>query len=120
MRRTIISAAATIAAIALTGTVLTSCADPCTNIEPMFFNTEDERYHYGTVDGPLVPDADVKAGCAADQQRPAGLVAVDVDVDAPKGGTPPKPPAPAAPKQPVAPKPVPAPAPKAPAPKTGR
>lgn len=117
MGRTNITA---VAAIALAGFLVTGCADPCTNIEPMFFNTEDERYHYRTVDGPLVPDADVKAGCAADQQRPASPVAVDVDIDAPKGGRPPKPPAPAAPKQPVAPKPVPAPAPKAPDPKTGR
>lgn len=105
---------AAIAAAALGTVLLTGCADPCTNTEPMYYNTEDGRYHYNNVGGPLVPDEDVKAGCAADQQPGE----VDVDIDGHKVKQ--KPPAPAVPKQPVAPKPVPAPAPKAPAPKTGR
>ena len=66
---------AAVAAAALSAVLLTGCADPCTNTEPMYYNTEDRRYHSENVGGPLVPDEDVKAGCAADQQGS------EIDVD---------------------------------------
>jgi len=60
--------ATAVAAAALSAVLLTGCADPCDNAEPMHYNTQDQRYHYGSITGPLVPDSEVKAGCAADQQ----------------------------------------------------
>lgn len=80
MQRTTVAAVLT---AALTAALITGCADPCDNAEPMYYNTQDQSYHYGSISGPLVPDSEVKAGCAADQQGD------DVDVHkAPKAKTP--------------------------------
>lgn len=68
----------TVAAAALSVVLLTGCAEECPDTAPMYFNTEDGRYHYDNVGGPLVPDQDVKVGCGADQQ---GDTAIDVDID---------------------------------------
>lgn len=72
----------TVAAAALSVVLLTGCAEECPDTAPMYFNTEDGRYHYDNVGGPLVPDQDVKVGCGADQQ--GDTTTIDVDIDKPK------------------------------------
>lgn len=100
---------AAVAAAALSVVLLTGCAEDysCTSTDPVYFNTEDGRYHYHNVGGPIAPDEDVKHGCARDSDG-VDAGGVEVDIDAPKK---PKPatvkPAPKAPAQkPAAPRPA--------------
>lgn len=55
--------AATIAAAALSAVLLTGCADKdsCDSDELVYYNVLQGNYHHGSVNGPLVTDADL--GC---------------------------------------------------------
>lgn len=100
---------ATVAAAALSVVLLTGCAEDytCKFDSPVYFNTEDGRYHYDNVGGPLVPDEEVENHCARDSDG-VDAGGVEVDIDAPRKHKPATvKPAPAAPApKPVAPRPA--------------
>lgn len=73
-----------VAAAALSAVLLTGCADkPCPDGQATYYNTEDGRYHYENVGGPLVPEGERNDGCASGQQEEA----IDVDVKVKKPST---------------------------------
>lgn len=103
IKRTIATAAASVAAIAaLTGCgALDDDKDSCRTSRPMFFGT-DGHYHYNSPSGPVVPAASVPKSA---QKVPGYKAPAAPKVDLKKPDAPKAP----APKAPVAPAPRPAP-----------